>query len=219
MSRPGREVHHRVGPPVGGPDHLLDLLLHPRGDRRVPDIGVDLDQETPPDDHGFGLRVVDIGGEDGAAARHLRAHQLRGDRPGRSGPAAALLRLGLVEALVLPDGHELHFGCDEPAPGVVHLGDVGAGLRPPRGARAREHEPRAGGGLGALAESVRRPFLDVTALRDPAGAQWRQARAEVDVGRRIGVRPRGVVDRHRVVGDGPESRCRIGQPDLAHGDA
>jgi hypothetical protein len=56
----------------------------------------------------------------------------------------------------------------KPAAGVVHLGDVGAGLRPPMGPRAREHEPRAGGGLGALAEGVRRPFLDVTALRDPA---------------------------------------------------
>jgi hypothetical protein len=85
-----------------------------------------------------------------------------------------LLRQGLVEALVLPDGHELHFGCDEPAPRVVHLGDVGAGVRPPR--RARERRRRAGGGLRALAESVRRLFLDVTALRDPALAQWRQAR-------------------------------------------
>jgi hypothetical protein len=103
--------------------------------------------------------VVDIGRDDGAAARHPRAHQLRGNLPGRSGHAVVLLRLGLVEALVLPDGHELHFGRDEPAPGVAHLGNVGAGLRPPRW--ARERQTRAGGGLGALAESIRRPFLDV----------------------------------------------------------
>ena len=86
---PGGQVHHRVGAPADRPHHLLDLLLDRGGHRRVADIGVDLGEEVPADDHRLGFGVVDIGGDDGAAARDLAAHEFR-RHEGRQRRAEAL---------------------------------------------------------------------------------------------------------------------------------
>ena len=67
----GGEVHHGVGAPADRPHHLLDLFLDRRGHRRVADIGVDLGEEVAADDHRLQFGVVDVGRDDGAAARHL----------------------------------------------------------------------------------------------------------------------------------------------------
>ena len=71
------EIHHRVGAPADRPHHLLHLLLHGGGHRGVADIGVDLGEEVPADNHRLGFRMVDIGGDDGAAARNFAPHEFR----------------------------------------------------------------------------------------------------------------------------------------------
>ena len=79
----GGEVHHRVGAPADRPHHLLDFFFDRRGDGGVADIGVDLHQEVAADDHRLELGVVDVGGDDGAAARDFGAHEFRGDEGGQ----------------------------------------------------------------------------------------------------------------------------------------
>ena len=74
---PGGEVHDRVGAPADRPHHLLYLLLDRRGHGGVADIGVDLGEEVPADDHRLGFGVIDVGWDDGAAARDLVPHKLR----------------------------------------------------------------------------------------------------------------------------------------------
>ena len=75
----GGKVHHRVGAPADRPHHLLDLFLDRRGDGGVADIGVDLHQEVAADDHRLEFAVIDVAGDDRAAARDLVAHEFRRD--------------------------------------------------------------------------------------------------------------------------------------------
>ena len=85
----GREIHHGVGAPADRPHHLLHFFLDRGGHGRVADIGVDLGEEVPPDDHRLQLGMVDVGGNDGAPARDFRAHEFRGHE-GRHAGAEAL---------------------------------------------------------------------------------------------------------------------------------
>ena len=108
--RSGRQVHDGVGAPPRRPAQLLHLLGHRGGHRRVADVGVDLHQEVPTDDHGLGLGMVDVRGQDGATSRHLVADQL-----------------GLHS---LAHSGELHLRGHRSPPGVVHLGDGARRTRP-----------------------------------------------------------------------------------------
>ena len=105
----GRQVHHRVGAPADRPLQLVDLLADRRRHRRVADVGVDLHQEVAADDHRLELGVVEVGRDDGAAARDLVAHELRRH--------------------VLADGDEAHLLGDLAAPRVVHLREVAVAAR------------------------------------------------------------------------------------------
>src|SRR6185312_4290293 len=71
----GGEIHHRVGAPADRPDQLVDFLGDRGGNNGVADIGVDLHQEIPAYDHRLRFRVIDVGGDDGAAARDLVADE------------------------------------------------------------------------------------------------------------------------------------------------
>src|SRR6266511_286779 len=73
----GGKVHHGVRAPLGGPAHLFDFLLDAGGDGAVADVGVDLHEEVAPDDHRFGLGVIDVVRDDGAAGGDFLAHKLR----------------------------------------------------------------------------------------------------------------------------------------------
>src|SRR5208283_3546385 len=84
----GREVHHRVGAPTDRPDQLFDLLGGAGGDGGVADVGVDLHQKIAADDDRFEFGVVDVGGDDGAAAGDLAADELGGDEGGDLGAEA-----------------------------------------------------------------------------------------------------------------------------------
>ena len=65
------EIHDGVRTPLGGPAHFFDFLVNGGCHGGVADVGIDFDQEVAPDDHGLELRVVDIGGNDGASTGNL----------------------------------------------------------------------------------------------------------------------------------------------------
>ena len=75
----GGEIHDSVRAPLGGPAHFFDLFLDAGGDGAVADVGVDLDEEVPADDHRLELGVIDVRGDDGAAGGHFIADKLRRD--------------------------------------------------------------------------------------------------------------------------------------------
>ncbi len=75
----GGQIHQGVAAPARRPHHFLHFLFDGRGHRRVADVGVDLHQEVAADDHRLQFRVIDVGGDDGAAAGDFVAHELGRD--------------------------------------------------------------------------------------------------------------------------------------------
>ena len=187
----GREVHDRVGAPARRPRHLVDLLLDRGGDGRVADVGVDLHEELPADDHRLRLGVVDVRRNDRATPRDLVTDEL-----GR-------------HALAQRD--VLHLGGDLAAASVVHLADAPAGTRAQRPPHACEPDATERGIL-LPAPAVRggraRQLLDVTSAEDPGEPERRQAPLQVEVGGGVGVGTARVVEAER--------RIAAREPDLPH---
>jgi hypothetical protein len=75
----GGQVHHGVAAPADRPGHFLDFFLNAGTERRVADVGVDLDEEIAADDHRLAFRVVDVVGDDGATTGDFAAHEFRRD--------------------------------------------------------------------------------------------------------------------------------------------
>src|SRR5262249_17082571 len=75
----GRKIHHRVGAPFRSPTHFLHFFFDARSNGAIADIGIDFDEEITADDHRLALGVIDIGGNNGAAAGHLLADEFRSD--------------------------------------------------------------------------------------------------------------------------------------------
>jgi hypothetical protein len=75
----GGEVHDGVRSPTDGPNHLFDFFVNVGPDNGVPDVGVDLDQKIPANDHRFGFGMVDIGRNDGSPASYFVANKFRRD--------------------------------------------------------------------------------------------------------------------------------------------
>jgi hypothetical protein len=75
----GGQVHHGVAAPADRPGHFLDFFLNAGPERRVADVGVDLDEEVAADDHRLAFRVVDVVGDDGAATGDFATDEFRGD--------------------------------------------------------------------------------------------------------------------------------------------
>ncbi len=194
---PGAQVHHRVGAPADRPHHLLDLLLDRRGDGRVADIGVDLHEEVAADDHRLQLAVIDVGGDDGAAARDLVAHELRRDVRGDVG----------AETLAVGE-RELGAGEHGDAAEILAVRDVGHLLGDDAGARVLELRDGLAGNtaerlrlFGKVAGEMARRYvavvlgpdratfvlLNAAALDDPSFAQARQPARHVNFSGRIGV--------------------------------
>src|SRR5690606_31684892 len=130
----GGEVHHGVRAPARGPDHFLHLLGHGGGDGGIADIGVDLDQEIAADDHRLAFRVIDIGRNDGPAARHLVAYEFGRDmiryRCAKTLTVALQCGARPLAAEILADGDEFHFRRDDAGPRISELGDCLAVLGP-----------------------------------------------------------------------------------------
>ena len=219
---PGGQIHHGVAAPADGPHHLFHLFRDRRRHGGIADIGVDLGQEVASDDHGLGFGVVDIGGQDGAAAGDFGAHEVGRHLVGNVGAEilAIAQRGGGVQfgpLHVLADGDVFHLGGDDAGAGIGQLGRSLARLGPERLAPgAIEH--RHADGLARLeavilgAMGAAGIMLDVAALENPLLAQRRQTLGDVHRRRRIGVRAGTVVDPYRRL-----ARTR-GQVDLAHGD-
>ena len=150
----GGEVHDRVGAPADRPHHLVHLLLDGRGDGRVADVGVDLDQEVAADDHRLQLGMVDVARDDGAAARDLVAHELGRDVLGHRGAEALAVldgslgaRQRLLAAEVLAVRDVDHLLGDDAGARELELGDgLVRRMPPPLGGRV-------GGGVAYLLES------------------------------------------------------------------
>ena len=190
---PGGEVHHVVGAPADGEGHLLHLFRHRGGDGGVADVGVDLDQEVPPDRHRLQLAVVDVGGDDGAAAGDLGHDELGGDELGDFGAEVFAVADGVEDgfaAEVLADSHELHFRGDDAAPGVVELGDAGRSLGAHHRALSGKFGDEVVGGDVAVVlrlDLAGRHLLHVAARHHPGVAGAGQAFFDVDGGVRVGI--------------------------------
>src|SRR5207253_7615927 len=189
--------------------------------RAVADVGVDLDEEIAADRHRLGFRMVDVAGDDRAAAGDLVADKLGGDVI-RDGGAEALTVAGdqqLLAADVLADGDIFHLGGDDAAAGVVHLGDVGPGLRAEDaladcGERLDSARP-VGAELAIVlwADLALGDFFDIAAAADPVAPKLGQTGHDVDALGGVAVRTAGVVERDRRL-------ARAGlEIDGAHGDA
>ena len=100
----GRKVHHRVRAVVHRVVQLFQLFVDVRGGRGIADVRVDLAVERDADAHGLEVAMVDVGGNDGAAARDFAAHQFRLD--------------------LLARRDELHLFGDHALARVVHLRNV-----------------------------------------------------------------------------------------------
>jgi hypothetical protein len=202
----GGEVHHRVRAPADRPDHLVDFGGDVRGDGGIADIGVDLDEEVAADRHRLGFGVVDVVGDDRAAAGDLVADEFGGDVIGDRGAvgfAVADIFGEAGAAEILADGDIFHLGGDDAAAGIVHLADVGAGLGAERAlddvGEGRDAAAAIGAELAVIlgADFARLDLLDIAAAEDPVAAERGEAGLDVDAGVRIGVGARGVVDADR----------------------
>ena len=154
------QVHDRVGAPERRPAQLLHLLVDRRRHHRVPDVGVDLHLEAAPDDHRLEFGVVDVGGDDRAAARHLVTHEAR------------------VEAFA--DRDELHLRRDLAAPRVVHLRD--GAVAAARGALEAVGQFEGVVALAGREGGAAAGDADVPG-GDPGLAEWRQAFADIEAAR------------------------------------
>ena len=223
MLRPVGEVHHGVGAPADRPHHLVDFFLDRRGDGGVADIGVDLGQEIAADDHRLEFGVVDVAGDDGAAARDLGAHEFRRDEGGDFGAKAfAVGERGfrafelLLAAEVFALGDVDHLFRDDAGAGEFELRDLVAVEA------AQRLVVRGEGFCGMRGADIAVVFrldvaalilLDAAALLHPGEAVARQAGVDVDGHGRIGIGARGVVDRQvRLAG-------AFAEDDLAQGHA
>ena len=203
----GGEVHHGVGAPADRPHHLLDFLLDRRRYGRVADIGVDLHQEVAADDHRLEFGVVDVGRDDGAAARDLAAHEFRRDEGGHR--AAELLAVGerglravelFLAAEIFALGDVDHFLGDDAGLGEFILRDRLSIQCPPGLRRIGEIARQVLAGDVAVVDRLDRPafiFLDPAALLHPGDAVARKSLLHVDRHVRVGVGTRGVIDRQR----------------------
>jgi hypothetical protein len=97
----GGQVHHRVGAPADRPGHLLDFLGDEEVTAELPMLALIFTRKLRPMIIGSSFGVVDVGGDDGAAAGDLVAHELGRDRPSgcrrrssRRGAGAAAVRRG-----------------------------------------------------------------------------------------------------------------------------
>ncbi len=236
----GRQIHHGVAAPADRPGHFLDFFLDAGTERGVADVGVDLHQEVAADDHRLGFRVVDVVGDDGAAARDFAAHEFGRDLVLQAGTEvlARMLavhqrgelgahRAGLVQAfqigrtvVVLADGDELHLRRDDALARVMHLRDIrarlGAARRAVQVGKTHRRQFRIGRLLTAIFRTQVGQNLGIAARFDPAGTQRRQALANVDLRRRVGVGTRTVVDEYRRIFLAAHAGGRIVLGDFTH---
>ncbi len=218
----GGEIHDGVGAPADRPDEFLDLFFDRRRDGAVANVGVDLHQEVAADNDGLKFGVVDVGGDDGAAAGDFAADEFGGDEGGDF--SAEILAIGAAfegafghgfAADVFAVGDIGHLSGDDAGFGVLVLREAFAGLR----ALGHVHVLEFGDELVAsdvaivfglhMATTIGRA---VAAGCDPRRADAGQAFVDIDLHGWVGVGAGGVIDADRRL-----LRGRM-QRDLAIGD-
>ncbi|CAE6853589.1 hypothetical protein R69658_07281 [Paraburkholderia aspalathi] len=241
----GGQIHHRVAAPADRPGHLVDFFADGGGHRRVADVRIHLHEEVAADDHRLAFRVVDVVRDDRAAARNFFAHEFRGDFLQAIGTECArterlarmlaahhrgelfAVRTARLQAfqirgalLILANRDVFHLRRDDAATRVVHLRDVLAGDGATRRAmQALETQIGSRGIGGAFAAEVAREArqrFGVAALFDPCLTQRGQTGADVDLGFRIGVGARRIVDEDRRILLAAEAIRRIRLGNFAH---
>ncbi len=105
------QIHDGVRAVMNRAMQLLEFLGDLRSHRRIADIGVDLAAEGDADAHRLERAVMDIGGNNGAAAGHFAAHEFRLD--------------------LLPASDMFHFFSDDALTGEVHLRKITRAVCPP----------------------------------------------------------------------------------------
>ena len=169
--------------------------------------------------------MVDVGRDDRASARDLVAHELRRDRfrqrsAERLAPVLAAHQLAQrLQPLVFAYGDELHFRRHRPAARVVHLRHVHPRLgttRPALQVEAQRHEIRVRQPVAPIGRRRAGQLLCVAALENPLAAHGGQPLPDVDLRRRIGVGPGGVVHEQRRVFLGAKRGRRVGLAHLPH---
>ena len=205
----GGEVHHGVGAPADRPHHFLHFLLHGRRDGGVADIGIYFREKVPPDDHRLELAVIDVGRDDGAAARHFRAHEFRGDEERHFGAEAFAVVMAFlrdVEHCLPPEifalGDVDHFLGDDALARPFELGDgrVADSAHRPRCVGEIAGEMLAGD--VAVVDRLDRAavvLFDAAALLHPLNARARKALLDVDRRVGLGIDAGGVIDPHRLL--------------------
>ena len=73
----GGEIHHRVGAVVHGAMEFFEFVGDIRRGGGIADVGVDFAAEGDADAHRFEIAVVNVGGNDGAAAGDFAADEFR----------------------------------------------------------------------------------------------------------------------------------------------
>ncbi len=147
--------------------------------------------------------MVDVRGDDGAAARDFVADELGRDVIGDAGAEALAVADIAGEAFaaeILALGDIFHLGRDDAAAGIMHLGDV---LPRPGAQGAPDHVGEGADAAAAIRAELAVVLgpdlapviaLDVAAPLDPGTAHGGEAGHDVDAGGGIGVRAAGVVD-------------------------
>ncbi len=169
--------------------------------------------------------MIDVVGNDGAAAGDFVADEFRGDELGNAGAEAlagvlAFQQFGqAVETLVFADGDKFHFRRDDALTCIVHLRDIAAGL----GAARLTHMGQAQFGkcgIGQASTAVGRGLLGqalgVATLFDPGIAQRGKAAAQIDADGRVGVGAGAVVNVDRRILFAAHAGGRIGLGNFAH---
>jgi len=70
----GGKIHYGVGAVMHGSVQLFQFLFNLGSHSRVANVGVDLAQRRHADGHGLQFGMIDIGGNNHAAAGHFVAH-------------------------------------------------------------------------------------------------------------------------------------------------
>ena len=205
----GGEVHHRVGAPADRPHHLFHFLFHRRGDGGVADIGVDLGEEVAADRHRLELGVIDVARNDGAAARHLVAHEFRRDEQRHRGAETFAVVMGglrdvehLLAAEIFALGDVDHFLGDDALARPFELRHRMAVEPAQRARRIGEIARQMLAGGVAVIDRLDRPaviFLDAAALLHPCDARALETRLDVDRHIVVGIGPGRIVDPHRLL--------------------
>ena len=115
-----RQVHQRIASPFAAPHSLFHFLFNSGRSGGVSYIRIYLDEEFRTDNHGLGLRMVDVGRQCGTSCCNLIPHKFRCD---------VSFYAQFLAVHVFANGNVLHFRGDNSFFGIVHLRNLLACFR------------------------------------------------------------------------------------------